>query len=148
MSELKARITADMKAAMRAKDKARLQTIRMLTAAIKQREVDERVTLDDAVVIAIIEKMVKQRRDAAAQYEAGNRPELAQAERAEIDCLKTYLPQPLSEAELDQLLTQALAETGASSLKQMGQVMAWLKPKVAGRADMGALSGRVRLRLG
>lgn len=148
MSELKSRITEDMKSAMRAGDKSRLTTIRMLTAGIKQREVDERITLDDAAVIAIIEKMIKQRRDAESQYQAGGRPELAQTEAAEIELLKGYLPQALSDAEIDALLTQALAETGANSLKDMGKVMAWLKPKVAGRIDMGALSGRVKTRLG
>ncbi len=148
MSELKSRITEDMKSAMRAGDKSRLTTIRMLTAAIKQREVDERITLDDAAVIAIIEKMIKQRRDAQSQFESGGRPELAQAEAAEIELLTIYLPKALSESEINALLTQALAETGAASLKDMGKVMAWLKPKVAGRADMGALSGQIKARLG
>lgn len=148
MSALKSRITEDMKSAMRAGDKPRLATIRMLTAGIKQREVDERITLDDAAVIAIIEKMIKQRRDAESQYTAGGRPELAQTEAAEIELLKTYLPQALGEAEIESLLTQALTETGASGLKDMGKVMAWLKPKVTGRVDMGALSGRIKTRLG
>ena len=148
MSELKSRVIEDMKSAMRAGDKSRLETIRMLTAAIKQREVDERITLDDSAVIAIIEKMVKQRRDAETQYIAGGRPELAQAEAAEIELLSAYLPKPLSESELGILLEQAMTETGAAGMKDMGKVMGWLKPKVAGRADMGALSGRIKARLG
>lgn len=147
MSELKSRIIADMKAAMRGGDKLRLQTVRMLTAAIKQREVDARVDLDDADVSAIIEKMIKQRRDAATQYEQGGRPELARAENAEIALLSDYLPRPLSDDERDALIAQALAETGAAGLKDMGKVMAWLKPRVVGRADMGALSAQVRSRL-
>jgi len=148
MSELKSRILEDMKSAMRAGDKSRLETIRMLTAAIKQREVDERVTLDDAAVIAIVEKMIKQRRDAETQFNAGGRPELAQAEAAEIVQLSGYLPKALDDAELATLLDQALAETAAAGLKDMGKVMAWLKPRVAGRADMGALSARIKARLG
>ncbi len=148
MSELKSRITEDVKSALRAGDKSRLTTIRMLTAAIKQREVDERITLDDAAVIAIIEKMIKQRRDAESQYRAGGRPELAQAEAAEIELLKIYLPQALSDSEIDALLEQALTATGATGMKDMGKVMGWLKPKVAGRVDMGVLSGRIKSRLG
>jgi len=148
MSELKSRITEDVKSALRAGDKSRLTTLRMLTAAIKQREVDERITLDDAAVIAIIEKMIKQRRDAESQYRAGGRPELAQAEAAEIELLKIYLPQALSNSEIDALLEQALTTTGATGMKDMGKVMGWLKPKVAGRVDMGVLSGRIKSRLG
>lgn len=148
MSELKSRITEDVKSALRAGDKSRLTTLRMLTAAIKQREVDERITLDDAAVIAIIEKMIKQRRDAESQYRAGGRPELAQAEAAEIELLKIYLPQALSDSEIDALLEQALTATGATGMKDMGKVMGWLKPKVAGRVDMGVLSGRIKSRLG
>ncbi len=147
MSELKSRITEDVKSALRAGDKSRLTTLRMLTAAIKQREVDERITLDAAAVIAIIEKMIKQRRDAESQYRAGGRPELAQAEAAEIELLKIYLPQALSDSEIDALLEQALTATGATGMKDMGKVMGWLKPKVSGRADMGALSARIRSRL-
>lgn len=147
MSELKARITEDMKAAMRGGDKARLGVIRLLQAAIKQREVDERITLDDDAVIGVIEKMVKQRRESIKQYESGGRPELAAQEAFEIEQLQPYLPKALSEAELAALIDQALADTGAESARDMGKVMAWLKPKVAGRADMGALSGQIKSRL-
>lgn len=148
MSELKSRVLEDMKSAMRAGEKSRLETIRMLTAAIKQREVDERITLDDAAVMAVIEKMIKQRRDARSQYEAGGRADLAAAEAAEIELLSAYLPQQLSDAEIEALLDKALAETGAAGVKDMGKVMGWIKPRVAGRADMGALSARIKARLG
>ena len=145
---LKDRITEDMKAAMRAKDAARLSTIRMLLAAIKQREVDERIALTDADVLAILEKMVKQRRDSIAQFEAGHRRDLADAERAEIDVLSAYRPQPLSEAELDRMVAGAVARVsaaeGRSGMAIMGKVIASLKAEVAGRADMGAVSGKVK----
>lgn len=144
----KQRLSDDMKAAMKGGDKARLGVIRMLQAAIKQREIDERVELDEAAVLAIVEKQVKQRRDAAEQYRAGGRPELAEQEDAEVAVLVDYLPQPLSEAELAEAIDAAIAETGAASMADMGRVMAALKPRVAGRADMGALSGQVRARLG
>lgn len=147
MSSLKERLTADMKEAMRARDSARLGVIRMLQAAIKQREVDERTTLDDAAVLGIVEKQVKQRRDAAAQYRDGGRPELAEQEDAEAEVLVAYLPQPLAEDALLELIDEAIAASGAAGMGDMGKVMAWLKPKVAGRADMGALSGKVRSRL-
>lgn len=147
MSELKDRIRDDMKAAMRSGAKVRLQTIRMLMAEIKQREVDERLDVDDLGVIAIIERMIRQRRDAQNQYRAANRPELAEAEANEIEQLAAYLPPPLSAAELDSLIEQALSETGAANAKDMGKVMAWLRPRVSGRADMGLLSGRVKARL-
>lgn len=145
---LKQRLNEDIKTAMRAGDKARLTTLRMATAAIKQREVDERIELDDSAVLAVVEKMIKQRRDAATQYEQGNRPELAAAEHAEIDILQDYLPEPLSEADLDALITAAMAEAGATSLADMGKVMATLKPAVQGRADMSQVSARVRALLG
>lgn len=144
----KQRLSDDMKAAMKGGDKARLGVIRMLQAAIKQREIDERVELDEAAVLGIVEKQVKQRRDAAEQYRAGGRPELAEQEDAEVAVLVDYLPQPLSEAELAEAIDAAIAETGAASMADMGRVMAALKPRVAGRADMGALSGQVRARLG
>ena len=147
MSELKSRITADMKSAMRAADKDRLGVIRLLQAAIKQREVDERVELDDAQVTAVIEKMVKQRRDSVQQYTDGGRPELAAAEQAEIDILADYLPEQLGEAEIAQLSDEAIAATGAEGMKDMGKVMGVLKPKLSGRADMGAVSGLIKARL-
>ena len=144
---LKARITEDMKDAMRAKDSARLSTIRLLLAAIKQREVDERIELSDADVLAILDKMVKQRKDSIAAYEAGRRPDLAAVEQAEIAVLQTYLPQPLTAAEIDALIAEAIAATGATGLPGMGKVMALLKPKLAGRADLAAASAQVRARL-
>ncbi|WP_421717762.1 GatB/YqeY domain-containing protein [Algiphilus sp.] len=147
MSTLKERLSADMKTAMRAGDKPRLAVIRMLQAAIKQREIDERIELDDAAALSILEKQVKQRRDAAAQYRDGGREELAAQEDFEAGVLAEYLPQPLDEAALAGLIDQAIAETGAGAMGDMGKVMAWLKPQVAGRADMGALSGKVRAKL-
>jgi uncharacterized protein len=147
MTDLKTRITEDVKTAMKAGDKARVSTLRLLTAELKQREVVDAVELTDAVVIAAIEKMIKQRRDAEAQYRAANRPELADKEAAEIVVLAGYLPQQLSEAEVGELIAQAIAETGAAGAKDMGKVMAWLKPKVAGRADMGKLSGLIKASL-
>ncbi len=145
---LKARISDDVKQALRAGDKARLTTLRMITAAIKQREVDERVEVDEAGTLAIVEKMIKQRRESATQFRSGGRPELAEAEEAEIALLEAYLPEPLSEAELDAEIDQAVAESGASGVAGMGQVMALLKPRIQGRADMRAVSARVRERLG
>jgi uncharacterized protein YqeY len=148
MSELKARITEDVKTAMKAGDKARVSTLRMLSAELKQREVVDAIELTDAVVISAIEKMVKQRRDAEQQYRDGGRPELADAEAAEIKILSAYLPQALSEAELQALIEQAVRETGAAGVKDMGKVMAWLKPKAAGRADMGKVSALIKAKLG
>jgi uncharacterized protein YqeY len=145
---LKERITEDMKAAMRAHDAARLSTIRLLLAAIKQREVDERVTLGDAEVLGVIDKMVKQRKDSIAQFEAGNRKDLADAERAEIGVLSGYLPQPLGDAEIDALIRDAIAATGAKGAPGIGKVMAVLRPKLAGRADMGTVSAKVKAALG
>lgn len=148
---LKARITEDMKAAMRARDGARLATIRLLQAAIKQREVDERIELGDGDVLAVIDRMVKQRRESIAQFEAGKRPDLAAAERAEIAVLAEYQPAPLSDAEIDAAIdaamADALAAAGATGPVAMGKVMAALKPRLAGRADMSAVSARVKLRL-
>jgi len=144
---LKARITEDMKDAMRAKDSARLSTIRMLLASVKQREVDERIELTDADVLGVIEKMLKQRRDSIAQFEAGKREDLAAIERAEVAVLQAYLPQQLNTAEIDTLIAEAIAATGAADLAGMGKVMAALKPKLAGRADMGAVSARIKARL-
>jgi hypothetical protein len=145
---LKARITDDMKAAMRAKETARLSTIRLLLAAMKQREVDERIELSDADIMGIIEKMIKQRRESIAQYEKGGRPDLAEAEKFEIDVLSTYLPQQMSEADVAVEIDAALAGTGAKTMPDMGKVMAILKPKLAGRADMGRVSALVKSKLG
>jgi uncharacterized protein len=145
---LKVQITEDMKAAMRAKDTARLGAIRLLQAAIKQREVDERIELDDTKVIEAIEKMLKQRRDSISQYEAANRQDLADAEKFEVSVLQTYLPQPLTEAEITALLDKVVADTGAAGIKDMGKVMAAVKPLVVGRVDMGSISGLIKARLG
>lgn len=144
---LKERITEDMKSAMRASDKERLSTIRMVQAAIKQREVDERIALDDAQVLAVLEKMVKQRRESIAAFEQGGRADLADKEKAEIAVLTAYLPEQLSEAEVDALIRAAIAETGAASMKDMGKVMGAVKAKAAGRADMGAVSARIKAAL-
>ncbi|HKY86691.1 MAG TPA: GatB/YqeY domain-containing protein [Pseudorhodoplanes sp.] len=144
---LKEQIQNDMKTAMRGGDKARLGVIRLLQAAIKQREVDERITLDDAAVMAIIEKMIKQRRDSVTQFQAGGRQELADAETAEIAVLQGYLPAALSDAEIDAIIQSAIAESGAAGIKDMGKVMGVVKPKVQGRADMGAVSGKIKARL-
>ncbi len=147
-SALKQRLTEDMKTAMRAKDKKRLGVIRLALAAIKQLEVDERVELDDTRVLAVIDKMVKQRRDSAQQFTDADRPELAEQENYEIGVLQEYLPAALDEAELDALVTKAIADSGAGSMKEMGKVMGILKPQVQGRADMGAVSQRIKALLG
>ena len=147
MTTLKERITEDMKAAMRAGEKERLSTIRMLQAAIKQREVDERITLDDAQVLSILEKMVKQRKDSIVQFEQGGRPDLADKEKSEIAQLQDYLPVPLGAAEIDAIIKEAIASTGATSVKDMGKVMGVVKAKAAGRADMGAVSARIKAAL-
>ena len=144
---LKDRITEDMKAAMRAKDQPRLSAVRLLLAAMKQKEVDERVELADADVLSIIEKMLKQRRESIAQYESAGREDLAEVERFELKVLSEYLPQQLSEAELAEAVAAALSESGATGVKDMGKVMALLKPRLAGRADMGKVSGLVKSRL-
>jgi len=144
---LKAQITADMKDAMRAKDKDRLGTIRLIQAAIKQREVDERIELDDTQVLAVLDKMVKQRRDSISQYRDAGREELAAKEEAELSVIQQYLPAALSEAEVDALIDEAIGASGAASIKDMGKVMGMLKPKVQGRADMGEVSARIKARL-
>jgi uncharacterized protein len=144
---LKASITEDMKAAMRAKDSMRLSAVRMLLAAMKQREVDERIELTDADVLAIIDKMIKQRRDSITQFQAGKRDDLVAVEQAEVAVLQAYMPAPLSEAEIDAFIAQAIAATGASGIAGMGKAMAVLKPQLAGRADMGAVSSRLKARL-
>lgn len=146
-SELKSRILEDVKTAMRAKDKARLGTLRMVTAAIKQREVDERIELDDHNTLEVLTRLVKQRKDSIEQYESAGRDDLAAQEQSELTLIEAYMPQALSSDELGALLEEAMRETGATSMKDMGKVMAWLKPKVQGRADMGALSGAVKGRL-
>jgi uncharacterized protein len=144
---LKDRITEDMKTAMRAGDKDRLGTIRLALAAIKQREVDERITLDDAQVLAVLDKMIKQRREAITQFQSGGRADLVAKETAEIAVLQGYLPSQMSEAEIDQLISESIAATGAASIKDMGKVMALVKPKAQGRADLGAVSTRIKQRL-
>jgi len=147
---LKERITADMKDAMRAKAAARLSTIRLLLAAIKQREVDERKTLSDADVVAVLDRMVKQRKDSIQQFEAGNRKDLADAERAELALLETYLPQRMSDAEIEAAIDTAIAAArsdGAAGPSLLGKVMGALKQQLAGRADMGPVSAKVRARL-
>lgn len=147
---LKDRITEDMKNAMRAKAAARLSTLRLLLAAVKQREIDERKALSDAEVVAVIERMVKQRRESIAQFDAGHRPDLADAERAEISILDGYLPQRMSDADIDAAIEAALAQaksTGTAGPALLGKVMAILKSTLAGRADMGAVSARVKARL-
>ena len=147
---LKARITEDMKNAMRAKEATRLSTIRMLLAAMKQREVDERIELADADVVAIIDKMIKQRRESITQFDAGSRPDLAAAERAEIALLQGYMPQPLADAEIDALIASAVADAaqaGAVGMAAMGKVMAAIRPQLAGRADMSLVSAKVKSKL-
>jgi uncharacterized protein len=141
---LKQQITEDMKTAMRAKDSARLGAVRLLLAAIKQKEVDERIELDDAAVIVIVEKLLKQRKDSATQYHAAGRQDLADQENFEIGVLTAYMPQALGAEEVAALIQQAIVDTGASSARDMGKVIAWLKPKLAGRADMAAVSGQVK----
>ena len=144
---LKTRITDDMKAAMRAKETARLSAIRLLLAAIKQKEVDERVELSDADVTGIVDRMIKQRRESIAQFDAGGRPELSAAERAEIAVLERYLPERLSDAELDRHIDAAIAGAGSTGPSAMGKVMAALKRELAGRADMAEVAARVKSRL-
>ncbi len=148
MSEdLKQRIQKDMISAMRAKEKERLGTIRLLQAAVKQREIDDKITLDDTGVLAVVEKMIKQRRESAKQYEAGQRPELAAKENAEIAILEVYMPEAMSDADIDALIEKTIASQGAESMKDMGGVMAILKNELQGRADMGSVSAKVRARL-
>ena len=146
--DLKTRVLEDVKSAMRAGEKLRLSVLRMLTAEMKQREVVDSIELTDAVVMGAIEKMIKQRRDSEKQFIDGARPELAAKEAEEIKILLAYLPQQLTDAELAGLVAQAVAETGAAGGKDMGKVMAWIKPKVQGRADMGKLSGLIKAKLG
>jgi uncharacterized protein YqeY len=144
---LKQRLDTDMKESMRAKDKERLGTVRLILAAIKQREVDERIVLDDVQVLTVLEKMVKQRRDSITQCEAAGRTDLATKEKYELDLIQSYMPAQLSEAEIDAIIEQTIAATGASSAKDMGKVMGPLKAQLQGRADMGAVSARLKARL-
>jgi uncharacterized protein len=144
---LKERITDDMKAAMRSGEKERLGVIRMITSAIKQREVDERISLDDVQVLSVLEKMIKQRKESLVQFQAGNRQDLVDKESAEITLLQGYLPSQLSGAEIDALISDAIAETGAASIKDMGKVMAVIKGKAQGRADMAAVGAKIKARL-
>jgi len=145
---LKARISEDMKNAMRAKDSARLGAIRLLLSAIKQREVDERIEVNDTQVVEAIEKMLKQRRDSISQYEAASRNDLADVEKFEVSVLQEYLPQALTEAEVDAIIQQAIADSGAAGIKDMSKVMAAVKPQVVGKADMGKISGLIKAKLG
>jgi len=141
---LKERITEDMKASMRSGEKERLAGIRLILAAIKQREVDERIQLDDTQVLAVLDKMIKQRRESITQFQAGNRADLVARESAELAVLQAYLPAQLSDAEVESAIRAAIAGTGATSMKDMGKVMAAVKPQVQGRTDMGALSARIK----
>jgi hypothetical protein len=145
---LKERITNDMKAAMRSGEKERLGVIRMITAGIKQREVDERIVLDDSQVLSVLEKMIKQRKESIAQFQAGNRQDLVDKEAAEIALVQTYMPSPMTDAEIDALIGEAIAATGASSIKDMGKVMAIMKAKAQGRADMAAVGAKIKAKLG
>jgi uncharacterized protein len=148
MSVLKDRITEDMKNAMRAKDSERLGTIRMITSAIKQREVDERIQLDDTQVLSVIEKMIKTRKESIAQFQTGGREDLVAKEQKEVDLLQAYLPEQLSDSDLDALIATSIAESGATTIKDMGKAMAILKQKAQGRADMGAVSAKLKGKLG
>jgi uncharacterized protein YqeY len=144
---LKERITEDMKGAMRAGEKERLGTIRLVLAAIKQREVDERITLDDGQVLAVLEKMIKQRKESITQFESGGRADLVAKEQAELTVLQSYLPAQMSDAEIDALIAEAVSASGATSIKDMGKVMGIVKSKAQGRADMGAVSARIKQKL-
>lgn len=145
---LKQAIQEDLKSAMREKAEARLGTLRMLTAAIKQREVDERIELDDARIVGVVEKLIKQSRESIEQFIKGNRPDLAAKEQADIAVWQAYMPKQLGDAEVDDLIAEAIASTGAASIKDMGKVMGALKPKLAGRADMGAVGAKIKAKLG
>jgi uncharacterized protein YqeY len=146
-SALQAQIQDAMKAAMKSGDKARLATLRLIMSAFKQVEVDERIELDDDRVLAILDKMVKQRRESISQYRNGGRDDLADREQAEIDIISEYLPAALGDDEIEAIINEAISETGASSMKDMGKVMGMIKPRLTGRADMGAVSGKIKARL-
>lgn len=145
---LKDRIQDDLKQAMRDKNQSRVDTIRLLTAAIKQREVDERIVLDDTQVLAVIDKLIKQSRESIEQFQKGGRADLASKEEADVAIWRAYLPQPLSQVEVERLIAEAMSVTGATSVKDMGKVMGVLKPKLQGRADVGQVSARVKSQLG
>ena len=147
MSELKEQITSAMKTAMREKDKARLGVIRLMLAAIKQIEVDERKELNDTEVLAVLDKMLKQRRESIKQYGAANRQDLLDQEQYEVGVIQTFMPAQLDDAEIDSIIAAAIAETGAASMKEMGKVMGIIRPKLQGRADMGAVSGKIKAQL-
>ncbi len=147
MPGLLERIQDEMKAALKAGDKPRLSALRLMVAAVKQAQIDQRETLDDTEVVAVLDRMAKQRRESIEQYTQAGRTDLADKERAELAVIQEFLPQPLSEAEIEALIEQAVAETGAASMREMGRVMGWLKPRLQGRADMSAVSRRVRERL-
>lgn len=146
-SSLKQQIQEDMKAALRAQDKQRLSVIRLILAAIKQVEVDERIEVDDTRITQILNKMIKQRRDSIAQYDQAKRDDLADQERLEVEIIQIYLPEPLSEADIDRLLSEVITKLGATSIKDMGKVMAELKEQVQGRADMTQISAKIKARL-
>lgn len=147
-STIREKVQEDMKAAMRAGEKAKLDAIRLILAAIKQREIDERITLDDAQTLAVLDKMLKQRRESIAQYESAGRTDLVDKENQEVSVIQGYLPAQLSEAEITQLIDSILKDTGATSARDMGKVMAALKPQIQGRADIAAVSARVKEKLG
>ena len=147
MSDLKNALTEQMKAAMRAKDRVRLGTIRMIQAEIQRVEVDERTSLDDNRILAVLDRMRKQRKDSITQYLAAERPELAEKEQQELEVIKTFLPQPLSDTEIAQIIDDAIAQSGAQSMQDMGKVMALVKPRVQGRADLGRISSLVKQKL-
>ena len=147
MSELKAKLSDDMKSAMRAKEKERLAVIRLMLAAIQQKEVDDQTELDDAAVLAVLDKMVKQRRESIAQFDKAGRDELSAKEQSEIVIIQDYLPSQLSDDEIEAMIAEAISATGAAEMKDMGKVMGILKPKLQGRADMGAVSGKIKAQL-
>lgn len=147
MDLLKTRLQEEVKTAMRAKDKARLGVLRMIMATLKQFEVDTRESLNDAQIIALLDKMLKQRREALGQYEAAGREDLAQKERFELEVIQSYMPAPLSEAEIEQLIEEAIGQSQAATVKDMGKVMGILKPRIQGRADMAAVSAKLKSRL-
>lgn len=144
---LRAQLQADLKDAMRAKNKERLATLRLITAAIKQREVDERIELDDAQILAVLDKMVKQRRESISQFSKADRQDLVAKEQAEIDVIQDFLPQPLSDAEIDSIIDKALQDSGANSMADMSKVIGLIKPQAQGRADMGQISGKIKAAL-
>jgi hypothetical protein len=148
MSELKQRINDDVKTAMRARDKERLDTLRLILAAMKQREVDERIQLDDAAILAVLDKMARQHRDSIEQFQQAGRQDLVDRETKQLEVVLGYLPQPMSEEEIAQAIAAAIEETGATTIKDMGRVMALLKPRLQGRADLSAVSAQVKSRLG